>query len=98
MALSHDMLRRMHPKQGARFETTQGPRWREKVDAPNEAEGLGSCCFASRNKNRVPQAEGDMKLRVWLGSKLECRISDGPNTDRSIHSAMLKLMEPAPPG
>jgi hypothetical protein len=39
-----------------------------------------------------------MKLRVWLGSKLECRISDGLNTDRSIHSAMLKLMEPAPPG
>jgi hypothetical protein len=49
-----------------------------------------------------------MTLRVWLGSKLECRISDGLNTDcaqagsgrtdRSIHSAMLKLMEPAPPG
>ena len=75
---------------------------------PDEAEGLGSCCFASRNKNRVPQTEGDMTLRVWLGSKLECSDSDRRNTDcaqagsertdRSIHSRMVKLMAPAPPG
>ena len=109
MALSHDMLRWVHPKQGARFETTQGPTLVRIIkDAPDEAEGLGSCCFASRNKNRVPQAEGDMTLRVWLGSKLECSVSDRRNTDcaqagseradRSIHSCMIKLMEPAPPG
>jgi hypothetical protein len=49
-----------------------------------------------------------MTLRVWLGSKLECSVSDSLNTDcapagseradRSIHSSMVKLMEPAPPG
>ena len=108
MALSHDKLRWVHPKQGARFETAQGPVGANTKDAPDEAEGLGSCCFASRNKNRVPQAEGDMTLRVWLGSKLECSDSDRRNTDcaqagsertdRSIHSRMVKLMAPAPPG
>jgi hypothetical protein len=49
-----------------------------------------------------------MTLRVWLGSKLECSVSDRRNSDcaqagsgradRSIHSSMVKLMEPAPPG
>ena len=49
-----------------------------------------------------------MTLRVWLGSKLECSDSDRRNTDcaqagseradRSIHSRMVKLTAPAPPG
>ena len=49
-----------------------------------------------------------MTLRVWLGSKLEYSVSDRRNadcaqagserTDRSIHSRMVKLMAPAPPG
>jgi hypothetical protein len=49
-----------------------------------------------------------MTLWVWLGSKLECSVPDRRNTDcaqagseradRSIHSSMIKLMEPAPPG
>lgn len=70
--------------------------------------GVGTCFNRQPEKNRVPQAEGDMTLRVWLGSKLECSVSDGRNSDcaqavseradRSTHSSMVKLMEPAPPG
>ena len=62
----------------------------------------GLADFASRNKNRVPQAEGDMTLLVWPGSKLECGFSKERNfserVDGSIHSSAVKLMEPAPPG
>jgi hypothetical protein len=62
----------------------------------------GLADFASRNKNRVPQAEGDMTLLVWPGSKLECGFSKERNfserVDGSIHSSTVKLMEPAPPG
>src|ERR1700730_14082850 len=62
----------------------------------------GLADFASRNKNRVPQAEGDMTLLVWPGSKLECGLSNERNiserVDGSIHSSTVKLMEPAPPG
>jgi hypothetical protein len=49
-----------------------------------------------------------MTLLTWLGSKLECGISDKSITgcaqtasgraDRSIHGSIVKLMEPAPPG
>lgn len=71
-------------------------------DTPDEAKGVGLADFASRNKNRVPQAEGDMTLLVWPGSKLECGLSNERNiserVDGSIHSSTVKLMEPAPPG
>jgi hypothetical protein len=43
-----------------------------------------------------------MTLWVWLGSKLECGLSNERNisgrVDGSIHSSTVKLMEPAPPG
>ena len=64
--------------------------------------GVGTCFNRQPEKNRVPQAEGDMTLLVWPGSKLECGFSKERNiserVDGSIHSSTVKLMEPAPPG
>ena len=70
--------------------------------------GVGTCLNRQPDKNRVPQAEGDMTLLTWLGLKPEgsltaargigsaCRAAPPGNPQPSVSAR--ERMEPIPPG
>jgi hypothetical protein len=70
--------------------------------------GVGTCFNRQPEKNRVPQAEGDMTLLMWLGLKPDvhftgsrdavsvCAAAPPGNPKLAVSNA--ERMEPIPPG
>ena len=70
--------------------------------------GLGTCFNRQPEKNRVPQAEGDMTLLTWLGLKPDVNFNDlrdaasvcaaAPPGNPQLPVSNAERMEPIPPG
>jgi hypothetical protein len=70
--------------------------------------GVGTCFNRQPEKNRVPQAEGDMTLLMWLGLKPDVNFTDlrdavsvyaaAPPGNPELAVGNVQRMEPIPPG
>jgi hypothetical protein len=70
--------------------------------------GVGTCFNRQPEKNRVPQAEGDMTLLMWLGLKPDVNFTDtrdaasvcaaAPPGNPQLAVSNVERMEPIPPG
>lgn len=70
--------------------------------------GVGTCFNRQPEKNRVPQAEGDMTLLMWLGLKPDVYFTDSrdavsvcaaaPPGNPQLAVSNAERMEPIPPG
>ena len=71
-------------------------------------QGVGTCFNRQPEKNRVPQAEGDMTLLTWLGLKPDVNFTDlrdavsvyaaAPPGNPQFAVSNVQRMEPIPPG
>ena len=67
---------------------------------------VGTCLNRQPEKNRVPQAEGDMTLLMWLGLTPEGSLTDpcgtvcgaAPPGNPRLPVSVVERLEPIPPG